>query len=91
MVSTRLAVEKMCALLNFEGHKVQTQIPKPSSGDFIAATTTKMRLLVISTLAALAMLAAVCAAEDENDNSGEGFSLQFDGWPSGEKLGLRDS
>lgn len=38
-----------------------------------------MRLLVISTLAAVATLAAVCAADEEDS---EGFSLQFDGWPS---------
>ena len=39
---------------------------------------------MISTLAAVAALAAVCAADEED----EGFSLQFDGWPSGENLGL---
>ena len=40
---------------------------------------------MISTLAAVAALAAVCAADEEDS---EGFSLQFDGWPSGENLGL---
>ena len=53
----------------------------------IIATTFKMRLLVISTLAGVAALAAVCAAAADEDD-GEGFSLQFDGWPSGENLGL---
>ena len=49
-----------------------------------------MRLLVISTLAAVAALAAVCAAAADEDD-GEGFSLQFDGWPSGENLGLSET
>ena len=50
-----------------------------------------MRLLVISTLAAVAALAAVCAADEDDGGNSDGFSVQFDGWPSGEKLGLSGS
>ena len=70
--------------------KFDKKIDKVDKCDsIIIATTFKMRLLVISTLAAVAALAAVCAAAADEDD--DGFSLQFDGWPSGENLGLSET